>query len=306
MTVGNYNLDQIWLQLSKNQHRLQKGLVLILAVYLLAYAADITWRLIPNPQADKASDNFQSLAQSSRTTTAQSRVDVAGLQRLNLFGDMRAKPVVKTQTTEAPKTQLNLTLTGVVASTDRAVAAAIIENRGAQNTYGIDEKIDGTNAFLKEVFADRVIITNGGRRETLMLDGVDYKASPSPIQRTRPASPAPDTIRNRLTEEQAEATRQIQESPTSFTDYIAIAPFRQDGELTGYRVSPGRKTQLFQAAGFVAGDIVTDINGLDLTDPQQSLEAMQELRNAESLQLTVNRDGELLTLYLDLPPAGQE
>lgn len=305
MTVGNYNLDQIWLQINKNQRLLQQVVVVVLVIYLLAYAAELTWRLFPAP--DQMSDSLTvSRAGPSSARTSDAKVNLTSLKRLNLFGDLTAKPVVKQETTDAPKTTLNLTLTGVVASSDAKVAAAIIENRGAQNTYGIDEKIDGTNAFLKEVFADRVIIRNSGRNETLMLDGVDYTKTTSTARTSRPVRSAPrpsdpDTIRRTLSRDQAEATREIRKSPTSFSDYIAIAPFRHDGRLLGYRVSPGRKTALFKAAGFVAGDIVTDINGLDLTDPQQSLEAMQALRSSESLQLTVDREGELVTLYLELP-----
>ena len=52
--------------------------------------------------------------------------------------------------------------------------------------------------------------------------------------------------------------------------------------------------------------MITDINGLNLTDPQQAVEAMGELRAAQSLQITVSRDDELLTLFLDLPDAEQE
>jgi len=63
---------------------------------------------------------------------------------------------------------------------------------------------------------------------------------------------------------------------------------------------------LFQAAGLQSGDIVTELNGLDLTDPQQSLEAMNAVRQAESIQMTIDRNGELLTIYLDLPTGEEE
>ena len=51
----------------------------------------------------------------------------------------------------------------------------------------------------------------------------------------------------------------------------------------------------------VFGDVITQINGLDLTDLQQSQEALSELRNAQTIELTIIRDGGLTTLYLDLP-----
>ena len=310
MTVGNYNLNQIWLQFGKYQQQLRLVLVILLALYLIAFAAELTWRLLPEPETATTSNRTQHSA-AIATSSPNNRVNLAQIKRLNLFGDLSAEPVVEQPTvTDAPETNLNLTLSGVVASSDPKVAAAIIENRGKQNVYGINEPIEGTRAILKEVYEDKVIIRNGSRNETLMLDGVDYNNSttvrnnrPRTRTSTRPAS-NPREQRNTLSKDIAEATRELQKKPTGFTDYIAISPYRQDGQLQGYRISPGKKPKLFKAAGFKAGDVVVEINGLDLTDPQQSLEAMQALRRAQSLQLTVNRGEDRLTLYLDFPSEG--
>lgn len=308
MTVGNYNVNQIWPQLAKFQHQLHIVVVALLVLYLVAFAADLTWRLIPQPELSASSEFDRPVAGGIASTSGQ-QVNLAQVKRLNLFGDLTAPPVVKQeqQVTDAPETKLNLSLTGVVASSEPSVAAAIIENKGVQNTYGINDKIDGTNASLQEVFNDRVIIKNGARRETLMLDGIDYKKESNRPQtrvarsnNVRPNSPE----RTVLPQDVVDTTRELRNSPSSFTDYIAISPYRRDGQLIGYRISPGKKPKLFKAAGFKAGDIVAQINGLDLTDPQQSLEAMNSLRSAQSLQLTINRGEETLTLYLDIPSAG--
>lgn len=308
MTVANYNVNQIWLQLVKNQHKVNFVVVVLLSVILLAYAAELTWRLIPAPQVN------QSVSATSKkqvkSSPEQANLNLSGVKKLNLFGDLTAKPVVKQVVTEAPVTRLNLTLTGVVASTAEDSGAAIIENRGQQQTYGIGEKIEGTNAVLSEVHVDRVIIKNGAQHETLMLDGIDYTRSPAqPVQ-----SPANSPSENRgsddnrriLSDEALEATRELQAQPSSFTDYISISPHRPNGDLQGYRVRPGQNPSLFNAAGLVAGDVVTEINGLDLTDMQQSMEAMNMLKELQSLQMTVLRDEELLTIYLDLPQGEEE
>lgn len=310
MTVGNYNLSQIWPQIAKFQHQIINVVVILLVLYLIAFAAELTWRLLPEPDSETAVD-FRSATNIGDTKGNGQQINLAKVKRLNLFGDMTAKPVeVKQTITDAPETRLNLSLNGVVSSTNKSVAIAIIENRGQQSTYGIEEKIEGTNAILKEVYADRVIIKNGPRRETLMLDGVDFNtgseaASLSKAVINKNKSPQGQAAkRTTLPREVADATRELQSRPSEFSDYIAISPYRQDGRLEGYRISPGKKPKLFKAAGFKAGDVVVEINGLDLTDPQQSLEAMNSLRSAQSLQLTVNRGDETLTLYLDFPSAG--
>ena len=54
------------------------------------------------------------------------------------------------------------------------LALAIIENRGRQDTYAIDDAIGSTNATLKQVLPDRILIEYQGDLQTLMLDGEDF------------------------------------------------------------------------------------------------------------------------------------
>lgn len=300
ITLKSDNLQQAWSSLTRHQHRIAQALVILLSLYLLAFAADLTWRLLPSPSQDSLTAQQLTI---NPVDSQRTRVNIADIQRLDLFGKPQAQVSEPVKVEDAPQTNLNLTLTGVVASNNTERGAAIIENQGKQNTYGIDDKIDGTNATVNEVYADRIIIKNGPRMETLMLDGIEFNKG---NQRSAGPAPAPATQRRSLSREAAQASHALQSSPANFTDYIAISQHMVDGELKGYRVSPGKKPALFQAAGLQANDVVTEINGLDLTDIQQSMEAMSMLRETESLQLTVNREGELLTLYLDLPSDDSE
>ena len=165
------------------------------------------------------------------------------------------------------------------------------------------EKIEGTNATLKQVFRDRVIIKNGVRNETLMLDGIDYDEANK--RRQQQAKRRPQPVPDERDEADA-ATASLRERPASFTDFISISPKTEEGQLIGYQVSPGKEPALFKSAGLQAGDVIAQINGLDLTDMQQSQEALSELRNAQNIELTIIRDGSFTTLYLDLPEPSAE
>jgi general secretion pathway protein C len=310
MTVVNHTANQLWLQLVKNQQTINLLAVAVLAVFLLSYAAELTWRLWPQPVASSRFESISS-SQSVSLENSNSRLNLADIKRLNLFGDFNADPIEQKEVTDAPVTRLNLTLTGVVASSVKDQGAAIIENRNQQQTYGIGEKIEGTSVSLKEVYADRVIIKNGSSNETLMLDGVDYnkntnQLSQLPLANLQPIDQGPEELRQTLSNEAILAGRELQDQPASFIDYIAVSPHRPDGELLGYRVSPGKKPTLFKAAGLKSGDVITDINGLDLTDMQEALEAMNMLKELQSLQMSVQREDELITIYLDLPQREEE
>jgi general secretion pathway protein C len=298
MTVVNHTANQLWLQLIKNQQKINTLVVMLLAIFLLSYAAELTWRLWPQP-TDKDRIENVSNGQSVTSQNSNSTLNLADIKRLNLFGDYNAAPVEEAEVTDAPVTMLNLTLTGVVTSSVKDQGAAIIENSNKQQTYGIGEKIEGTNASLKVVYADRVIIKNGQASETLMLDGVDYNKPPDQVNN-------PGTVRRTISNDVMQASRELKNKPASFIDYIAVSPHRPNGELSGYRVSPGKKPALFRAAGLKSGDVITDLNGLDLTDMQQALEAMNMLKELPSFQMTVQRKDELITIYLDLPDGEEE
>ena len=307
MTFNKPNPHSLVVYLNQHQKQLHTIVVVLLSLYLIAFAAKLVWQIIPEPQLSATPTASRAPVISS--SSGKGGVNIAKIQQLNLFGNAAAKPAEPVaEVTDAPETRLNLTLTGVVASSEQDAGTAIIENRGSQAVYGLGEKIEGTNATLQKVYNDRVIIKNGVRNETLMLDGIDYEEA----NRRRESQ-----VRNRpeieedeyedddveLSDEALEATAALRERPASFTDFISISPKTEEGQLIGYQVSPGKEPELFKSAGLQAGDVITQINGLDLTDLQQSQEALSELRNAQNIELTIIRDGSLTTLYLDLPEA---
>lgn len=304
MTFNKPNPQSLVVYLGQHQKQLHTIVVVLLSLYLIAFAAKLVWRIIPEPQLSATPTVSRAPVISS--PSGKSGVNIAKIQQLNLFGNAAAKPAEPVaEVTDAPETRLNLTLTGVVASSEQEAGTAIIENRGSQAVYGLGDKIEGTNATLQKVYNDRVIIKNGVRNETLMLDGIDYDEANRRREmqaRQRPA-PKQEEDRSQLSEEALEATAALRERPASFTDFISISPKTEEGQLIGYQVSPGKEPELFKSAGLQAGDVITQINGLDLTDLQQSQEALSELRNAQNIELTIIRDGSLTTLYLDLPEA---
>ena len=225
----------------------------------------------------------------------------------------KVEPVVQ----DAPQTQLNLRLTGVVASSLTEAGGAIVDYRGQQATYGIGENIEGTSASIHEVLIDRIIIRNGNRFETLMLDGVEFnKLAREQIAGNQDEEEyddsEPPSLKSNLVLENvnspvsSEQLASMREKPEQFTDFIKITPIREGGDLTGYRVNPGKNSGLFANTGLRDNDVVTEINGLDLTDVGQAMQAMEVLRSAKKMEITILRDGVEEELYLSLPESESE
>ena len=295
----------------RHENKLILVVVILISAYLLAFAAKLTWSLLPQQQSAVTSQ--VSTIQQSNNKQSVSGNNIASIIDLNLFGNAAFKPVEAEQKemTDVPETALNLVLSGVVSSTDPTLGAAIIAYNNSQGTYGPGDKIEGTDVTLDEIYVDRVIIKNRLTRETLMLDGIDFEeANKNRARNTQQNQVQVNTPRNIVTQNQdvtnkaqamREARQKLAQEPASFTDMISLSPHRTDGQLIGFKVAPGSNPALFNAVGLKSGDVVIQLNGLDLTDLQQSSEAITQLREADSLQLEVLRDGEFLSLDLDIP-----
>ncbi|MBV7316691.1 type II secretion system protein GspC [Shewanella sp. NIFS-20-20] len=280
--------------------KLTQTLVWILLVVIAYLCAQLSWKLYPSQQQVSSWT-----PQAVGGNQAQVSHDVSELIQLNLFGRASAvakpKPVETAKVIDAPKTNLSIQLTGVVASSELQNGLAVIDSKGSQDTYSIGDKIVGTSASLKEVYADRIIITNGGRYETLMLDGLSYTpASNDSIPRAKVQQQ--DNSDNAELMAELQATREdVLADPSKITDFIAISPVQVSGELQGYRLNPGKDRQLFADAGFEGNDLAKTINGYDLTDMAQSIELMAQLPELTDVSVMVERQGQLIEISFSLP-----
>ena len=264
----------------------------LLWIWVVIVAAQATWWFMtPSPETQQ---------RPSVDVRAQNRdnqsVDLAKLQQLPIFGRQQAG----TQThgndyANAPKTSLNVRLVGVSASSRPERSAAIIEQAGKQSTYIVGDAIGRSRVTVEQILADRVILDNGGRLETLQLEdiGEDRPALSLVVESGEAeANQANNT---------SDALQRVKRDPDQLLDYVSIAPVLEQGSLQGYRLSPGNQADIFYQAGFQEGDLAVAINGYDLTDMQQASELSSQLQDATEATVTVLRNGERIELSLQLP-----
>ncbi|QIZ78410.1 type II secretion system protein GspC [Ferrimonas lipolytica] len=281
------------------------ALLVLLTLYV---AAQIVWQLLPQP--NEAAPRWSPSAQAPSGRDSGS---IEPLLALKLFGKAdpkaaaakAAEAVDRNLISDAPKTTLRILLTGLVASSQEDRGIAIIESSGSQETYGIGDRIKSTNASLHEVYADRAIILNQGRYETLMLDGVEY--SREMTQETQRLRKAPVTdVRDdaEVSQAVADARQAMLSDPGKLTDFISISPVRnrEEGGMKGYRLNPGKKgRELFVDAGLKPNDLAVSINGYDLTDLGQAAQLMGELSELTEASVMVEREGQLTEVLFSLP-----
>ena len=268
--------------------------ILIVGSFLAYQLALLTWSIFPTPE-----DDYQWVI--PKTTVKNRQIDTRSLQQQHLFGEViQVKKVVKPvkSVSVAPKTKLNLVLVGVVAASDPSYSSAIISYRSKQGSYFIDSEIEGTQASVSEIYPDRIILNVDGVLQTLMLDGVDGKAAMS----KSPRQPRGSQARERKEPVEVKLDRQeILDDPSKLTDYVRISPYREDGQVLGYRLRPGKNAALFEQAGFEKNDLAVELNGVDLLDTQQAFSLMKEFPTMTEINVTVERDGQLHELSLNIP-----
>lgn len=277
---------------------------LILVVLLAWLMAKLTWLVWPTPEA---ASPIQSETLATAQVTGSPSLDA--LLAAHLFGKFQEKsvePVPVARVTEAPKTNLNVKLTGVVATKSQPEqGTAIIESNGVEQVYAVDEQIEGTSASLKQVLEDRVLLQVSGRFETLMLDGLEYQQlsnENAPVGeglQEVPSAPEPEMNSPAQTDLNT-ARQEMLAEPAKFFDYVRVTPRHRNGQMYGYALLPGKDPELFARMGLMPNDVAIEINGVRLNDMQQAYGIISELREAKEASIKVERDGEIKDVLFTL------
>ena len=232
--------------------------------------------------------------------STQPTVDITKLKGIELFGDPPAVAPVETEEEKtaqdvdesAEETRLELSLSGVFANDDDKRAYAIIVKGSDQSLYRVDDEIEGVrNVTLAKVMSDRVILDNNGRSESLMLypEGEPISSSNATSyveeseQRAAPARPAAGNVKVR-----------------SLSEVIKVSMAREGGQVVGFRVRPGRNREAFNSLGLKANDIVTEVNGVELTSSAKAMEVYRSMSTATDASLKVKRKDQELTVEVSL------
>jgi general secretion pathway protein C len=263
------------------------GLVILIAYYL----ARTAWLIYPT--ADSVLWIPPQMAATAQQTpeSGNSDTNYQAITNAHLFGSASAVAETVIQDTEdAPDTRLNLSLRAAIAADDSQIAHAIIaDGAGKESVYFIGDAVPG-GAKLHRVDLDRVILNRGGVMEALRL--------PKKYANSGPSVATPSRNSSRPTNP-SDIQRMISENAESFAEIVRPQPFMPNGKLKGYRVFPGRNRQQFIALGLRPGDLVTEINGVTLTDPAQGMQIFGSLGASSQVTLTIERNGRSEVLDLD-------
>jgi general secretion pathway protein C len=281
-----------WLA-SANRY-LPPGVTAILVLAVAYQLANLTWSVVPGSAG--AAVLPVATAPVPGAAPADSPSDFTTLLAAHLFGEApagEAAPVIQETVVDAPDTTLSLELRGVLSGADSAVIAS---NRGQDRHYHVGQQIENANgATLHSVHEDRVLLNRGDRLEALKLPKLSETGAPAPQRAGGPflapaaAPPAQNTSLRQV----------ISQNATRLTEIIRVSPHVEEGNVVGFRVTPGRNRETFEALGFKSGDVVTDINGTQLNDAGNGIQVFESLGESTMANVTVLREGVPTVIVID-------
>lgn len=275
---------------------LPPGVTAILVLAIAYQLAGLTWAVVPG-STGTAVLPLASPPGAAGNRAASAGGDFSALLGSHLFGEpppqAEQSPVVQETVVDAPDTTLSLELKGVVAGRDSAI---ISSNRGPDRTYRVGQEIENANGTtLHSVYGDRVLLNRGDRVEALRLPKVNETgATPQRAAAAPYLAPAAAPVA-----QQGSLRQVISQNATRLTEIIRLAPHVEEGNVVGFRVTPGRDRETFEALGLKAGDVVTDINGTQLNDPSNGLQVFESLGEATMANVTVLREGVPTVIVID-------
>ncbi len=228
------------------------------------------------------------------------------LANKHLFGEVdKAKKV----TPEAPPvTRLNLELFGIVARKGQQSYAIIASGKGAKQEIYTQGQQPQPGVSINRILPKKVILKHGGKLEELLLpeDKVSTgnrahlpRVVPPPAYTPRVDTGATaEDAANKLPENDLGALRDaLANNPDKILEVASITEAKdKDGNLIGFRLSPGKNRKLFRKLGLRPGDVVTQVNGVQLDSPAKGLMIMNELSSAASIAIVVKRGDQEVTI----------
>jgi general secretion pathway protein C len=169
--------------------------------------------------------------------------------------------------------------------------------------FPVGGKIHG--ATITEIQETRVYLDNEGKAEYIDLFEAPAPpppppgAPPPPPRKTDPFTAELTKGITKISENKYELQRSTLESVLGNMALLSrsarIVPEMKDGKAAGFRLFAVRPDGPFALIGMQNGDIISSINGLEITSPEKALEVYAKLKSASHLSLGMQRNGQKIT-----------
>jgi len=192
-----------------------------------------------------------------------------------------------------------LKLLGVVIGDHEGVSAIVEElSSKRQLFFRLHDQIPDVGE-ISEIRRDGMVVRQGDQQELLELAASQVEKPPSaPVTAGSPVVPVPGspvrTVLDRRDVEQA-----MGDLPKLLSQARAV-PYVINGAMNGFRLDFIAPSSFYEKIGLKYGDVLQQVNGVDIRDPGTMLTLFQQLRNEKTVKLDVLRNNQRTAMTFDI------
>jgi general secretion pathway protein C len=176
---------------------------------------------------------------------------------------------------------------------------AIIESDTdkVQQLYRVGDKLE--NRTLTSVEWDRVTLRSERGEEVLRIVEPSGMPGQAPTLSGASVGGVQQRSETDFVIDRGEIDKAMENLNQLFTQMRAVPHF-QDGKAAGFRLFAIKQDSVFEKLGLKNGDVISRINGNDLTDPARAMSLIQELRAEGRITVDVSRNRQPTTLTYEI------
>lgn len=207
---------------------------------------------------------------------------------------------------QPPRAPLNLasklTLLGVVVGDHQGVSAIVEElSSKRQLFFRLHDQIPDIGE-ITEIRRDGIVVRQGDQQEFLGLAASLNEKPPSvpvtPIPSAKAAVPVPGSpVRTVL--DRREVEQAMGDLPKLLTQARAV-PYLVNGAINGFRLDYVAPSSFYEKIGLKYGDVLQQVNGVEVRDPGTMLSLFQQLRNEKTVKLDVLRNNQRTAMTYEI------
>jgi general secretion pathway protein C len=192
-----------------------------------------------------------------------------------------------------------LRLMGVVMGEHGGVAAIVEELANKRQLF---VRLHGNipdAGEVTEIHRDGIVIRQGNQEELLELAVMQSGKPPAP------QSPAAGTVKPtsgmplQKVLDRREVDQAMNDLPKLLSQARAV-PYLVNGAMSGFRLDFVAPASFYEKIGLQYGDVLQQVNGVEIRDPATMLTLFQQLRNERTVKLDVLRNNQRSTLTYEI------
>ena len=192
-----------------------------------------------------------------------------------------------------------LKLLGVVIGDHEGVSAIVEElSSKRQLFFRLHDQIPDVGE-ISEIRREGIVVRQGDQQELLELAASQIEKPPSaPVQAGSTVVPVPGSpVRTVL--DRREVEQAMGDLPKLLSQARAV-PYLVNGAMNGFRLDFIAPSSFYEKIGLKYGDVLQQVNGVDIRDPGTMLTLFQQLRNEKTVKLDVLRNNQRTAMTFDI------